>query len=304
MTVVVSNLVGSSYGRCFHDVARTQFVIQPLKVVARGQTSSSTLSIGWAELACLRGWSLLSSFFLRSVPVYWYQGVARGQTSSSPGARGPSLSSFWCHERYGCHFTRISDFGFLLLKAMRFRFLFASSVSLLLKGAVQSKTDCPSTSFCEQGVSLPLFADTCSEFFNICDDGDETTESRCLSTKICSHKSKPDAPVQCFSTCKPSCEGKECGEDECGGFCGQCPSGQGCFQYACVTGSGSGSCKSPFFLGNLDSAPTIDTDSRVTIVTTGDTTQSLHVETPSCNTLTASPELIYQFFVPAGHVYG
>jgi hypothetical protein len=36
----------------------------------------------------------------------------------------------------------------------------------------------------------------------------------------------------------------------------------------------------------------------------GDTTQALHFETPSCNTLTASPELIFTFMVPEGKTYG
>jgi hypothetical protein len=33
--------------------------------------------------------------------------------------------------------------------------------------------------------------------------------------------------------CKPACEGKQCGPDGCGGKCGKCPSGQGCFDGVC-----------------------------------------------------------------------
>jgi hypothetical protein len=59
-------------------------------------------------------------------------------------------------------------------------------------------------------------------------------------------------------------------------------------------------------LGNVDEMPIIDLEEggRITVVTTGDTTSSIHIETPSCNTLTASPELVYAFEVPEGKTYG
>jgi hypothetical protein len=102
----------------------------------------------------------------------------------------------------------------------------------------------------------------------------------------------------------PDCQNKACGEDGCGGFCGACATGQGCSNYECITGQSDGSCEAPLNLGNTDTTRVIETDDRVTIITVGDTTQALHFETPSCNTLTASPELIFTFVVPEGKTYG
>jgi len=38
-------------------------------------------------------------------------------------------------------------------------------------------------------------------------------------------------------TCIPSCEGKECGSDDCGGSCGSCPEGKSCLAGSCEAGS-------------------------------------------------------------------
>jgi hypothetical protein len=164
---------------------------------------------------------------------------------------------------------------------------------------------CGPVDFCS-GLSARSVSGACQEKFYICEDGDNTTDSFCDKSRFqCSHTIKdPSSPV-CYTECIPQCNGKECGEDGCGSFCGTCGEGQGCSDYICVSGSGSsGTCDSPYFLGNATELPIIMTDTRLTIVTTGNTTHSINVETPSCNTLTASPELIYQFVVPAGYTYG
>jgi hypothetical protein len=36
--------------------------------------------------------------------------------------------------------------------------------------------------------------------------------------------------------CDPACGNRECGLDACGGTCGTCPQGKGCYQGFCVTG--------------------------------------------------------------------
>jgi MYXO-CTERM domain-containing protein len=48
--------------------------------------------------------------------------------------------------------------------------------------------------------------------------------------------------------CQPDCEGKECGGDGCGGGCGQCAGGAQCMEQICVSESCVGSCggQSPF----------------------------------------------------------
>jgi hypothetical protein len=158
------------------------------------------------------------------------------------------------------------------------------------------------------GVSRRMLSGDCTPLFFVCEDGDAGTVSSCLTeTSTCSHQvpEGSDEP-KCFTDCVPDCENKACGEDNCGGFCGACASGQGCSNYECVTGQSDGSCDAPINLGNVNAttAPVIDMDDRVTIISVGDTTQALHFETPSCNTLTASPELIFSFVVPQGKTYG
>jgi hypothetical protein len=158
------------------------------------------------------------------------------------------------------------------------------------------------------GVSARMLSGACTDLFFVCEDGDAGTVSSCLTaTSSCSHQvpAGSDEP-KCFTECAPDCENKACGEDGCGGFCGACATGQGCSNYECVVGQSDGSCDAPLNLGNTNTttAPVIETDDRVTIMTVGDTTQALHFETPSCNTLTASPELVFSFVVPDGKTYG
>jgi len=40
----------------------------------------------------------------------------------------------------------------------------------------------------------------------------------------------------CVSDCPKQCAGKECGDDGCGGSCGDCPEGYGCDSGICVAG--------------------------------------------------------------------
>ncbi len=42
-------------------------------------------------------------------------------------------------------------------------------------------------------------------------------------------------PMECDFTCRPECEGKECGDDQCGGECGECAPGQTCWFFKCCT---------------------------------------------------------------------
>lgn len=157
--------------------------------------------------------------------------------------------------------------------------------------------------FCSVGISLQLIGGGCSPVYNVCDDGDENTESTCVVDR-CYHKVVDETLPKCFSTCVPDCDSKDCGEDGCGGFCGTCSEGSGCSNFTCVEGVAGGSCESPLHLGNVDEEVIIDTDTRLTIVSTGDTSDAIHFHTPTCNTLTASPELIFKFVVPAGRTYG
>lgn len=51
----------------------------------------------------------------------------------------------------------------------------------------------------------------------------------------CGGRCKPDQT--CFQgfCCDPFCQGRQCGDDGCGGSCGNCPDGQDCFQGVCCT---------------------------------------------------------------------
>jgi hypothetical protein len=69
-------------------------------------------------------------------------------------------------------------------------------------------------------------------------------------------------------------------------------------------GVASGSCTEPLNLGNGDEVPVINASERVTITAFGDTSQSIHFDTPSCNTLTSSPEVVFTFEVAGGMHYG
>lgn len=45
---------------------------------------------------------------------------------------------------------------------------------------------------------------------------------------------------ECSALCTPDCEGRECGDDACGGLCGKCPAGEGCNDGVCCVGDCTG----------------------------------------------------------------
>ncbi len=46
----------------------------------------------------------------------------------------------------------------------------------------------------------------------------------------------PDLTYICLPECEGDCSGKECGDNGCGGSCGLCPEGEGCFDNVCKPG--------------------------------------------------------------------
>jgi hypothetical protein len=73
-----------------------------------------------------------------------------------------------------------------------------------------------------------------------CDDGNECTEDDCVNG-VCTHAAATgsccDPPCEighlCINSeciCLPNCLGKECGDDGCGGSCGECEAGFACSQ--------------------------------------------------------------------------
>ena len=111
--------------------------------------------------------------------------------------------------------------------------------------ASQCFCDCPVESECEDGevvcagdsgyVTCEQLAEPCQDFWHFsdlsvqCEEGTECSEGECI--------------------CLPDCEGKDCGEDGCGGICGEClPDTE-----ACVAGQ----CKA---LGDVGKPCAIDAD--------------------------------------------
>ena len=79
-----------------------------------------------------------------------------------------------------------------------------------------------------------------------CLDGNPCTEDSCDPNVGCVFPPEPDgtecfvAPGwecqngQCVATCQPDCAGKECGDNGCGGQCGNCPDGEYCAGTTCL----------------------------------------------------------------------
>ena len=182
------------------------------------------------------------------------------------------------------------------------RIIFALFVAWLEVPIPSSGQELCRHDFCG-GISARTLAGTCLDDFSICDDQDDTTTDVCDGFR-CQHTTENGGPVCFAEDCTPDCQGKECGEDDCGGFCGACGEGQGCSDFVCVSGATDGSCEAPLHLGENRTEMFVVTGDRVTVISTGDTSTSIHKLTPSCNTLTASPELIFTFQIPEGQTYG
>ena len=97
-------------------------------------------------------------------------------------------------------------------------------------------TSCSNSDFCS-GIRFPLIGGGCSDPYDICNDWDDTTEDSCDPlTLSCSHEMIDPSDPTCKQTCEPDCDGKECGENGCGGFCGTCADGLACSNYLCSAG--------------------------------------------------------------------
>jgi len=95
---------------------------------------------------------------------------------------------------------------------------------------------CETAKFCD-GIILPTIGGTCTESVDICDDMDDSTLDGCdADNQLCSHTLIDATSAQCFTDCEKECEGRECGEDGCGEFCGVCGAGTGCLDGLCVAG--------------------------------------------------------------------
>lgn len=107
---------------------------------------------------------------------------------------------------------------------------------------------------CNDDISCT--ADTCDPLagcayavqHDLCDDGNDCTTNACIAEMGCLNAQKQDEapcgagfPNICLDgecVCIPQCDGKECGDDGCGGQCGQCDFGCVCADGTCIGSCG------------------------------------------------------------------
>ena len=102
------------------------------------------------------------------------------------------------------------------------------------------------------------YFDCCSDYVAVCGGGGGSgtcagncgfdagfcyCDSSCLYFGDCC----PDACDECgYCPCFPSCDGKACGDDGCGGSCGTCAKGTACYGGTCEVNCGNTSCEPDF----------------------------------------------------------
>eukprot|EP00899_Mesostigma_viride_P018350 jgi/Mesvir1/26516/Mv16173-RA.1 len=169
--------------------------------------------------------------------------------------------------------------------------------------------------FCN-GIEREVGNGTCVPSpYSACDDRNEDTVDMCYeATQRCVYKRKRGTPI-CQDPCEPDCQGKECGNDGCGAFCGYCPSGKGCrtsnvsddgsFTATCVISTLDGTCRAPFPFGpNGTTTLNLPREGQLSWSFQADTGEGVHGASPVCNAMSSAPELYFTFTVPADRSYG
>ncbi len=121
--------------------------------------------------------------------------------------------------------------------------------------AVADGTECGEGDVCEAGACVPPCTpscegvacgdDGCGGSCGACDDGNPCTADAC-EAGVCQAEAVEDGTAcgdgdvceagACVPPCTPSCEGVACGDDGCGGSCGECDDGNPCTADACEAG--------------------------------------------------------------------
>lgn len=132
-----------------------------------------------------------------------------------------------------------------------------------------------------------------------CDDEVSCTLDTCNETLgTCHHAPQGAACKSCDSKkCTPKCHRRACGDDGCGGSCGQCTGGQFCVEGVCQSISLAGTCANPLPLFGQNGLVVPDGGVPDPLVVVGDTTKGLNIVVPTCNTASTAKELIYAFQV-------
>jgi hypothetical protein len=128
-----------------------------------------------------------------------------------------------------------------------------------------------------------------------CDDGEACTTDECDEQRqLCARTPGVDCASCDRSDCTPSCDGKVCGSDGCGGVCGEaCADGLLCIDGQCEdeTQAPPGTCLTPLPL-LAEGVALIGTH-----VITGDTSTGIHSVSPTCNAASDAKELVYTFTI-------
>ena len=97
----------------------------------------------------------------------------------------------------------------------------------------------------------------------------------------------------CTGTCQPQCSGKGCGEDGCGGVCGQCQPGQSCENGKCI-GACVPACPVAAIYDSHDSTPASQKDliEANTVYRNGDADAMAQAEAIVAAHVAAHPELM------------
>jgi hypothetical protein len=127
-----------------------------------------------------------------------------------------------------------------------------------------------------------------------CDDGVDCTMDLCDEVnKTCSHLLMGDCAMCRMGDCTPECAGKVCGDNGCGGSCGDCDAASGCTPTgSCKLANSDGTCSKPRPL-----AVVLGSNMAQTI--TGDTTSGVHKLIPTCNSTSTAVEDVYSFTLTA-----
>lgn len=145
--------------------------------------------------------------------------------------------------------------------------------------------------FCN-GIARMVDGECVMFWANPCDDGQDCTADACdEATDSCTHTAEAECAT-CEGACVPACDGRECGDDSCGGSCGDCAEGQGCAATdgQCVPADQLGSCAQPRELEVLLGPENEQ-------ILTGDSSDGLHQAVPSCNSTSTSVEDVYKFTI-------
>lgn len=165
------------------------------------------------------------------------------------------------------------------------------------KHFLQVAVTCSNNIFCD-GIERLVNGVCVTDVSKPCDDHDNCTTDSCSEFLggTCSHQLAKGCST-CNPNCTPNCTNLQCGNDGCGGSCGNCSSSDSCVAGVCeaLPSGGAGDCNSPFpLLSNV-------TDLIGTFNVAGDTSLGRFLYPYTCDSVNGSQQLVYQLNIPEGN---